>query len=84
MTFISARIDCISAKIAAISTLGCGPRGAASSTPPQHHDLHEHRDYDHGHDLDHDSSTTHQAKQNNPYHQYNHTIQIKEVKAIQE
>jgi hypothetical protein len=47
-------------------------------------DLHEHRDHDHGHDLDCDSSTTHQAKQNNQYHQHNDTIQIKEVKAIQE
>jgi hypothetical protein len=53
-----------------------GPREWLPQHRPQHHDLHEHRD----HDLDRDSSTTHQAKQNNQYHQYNHTIQIKEVK----
>jgi hypothetical protein len=61
-----------------------GPQERLPQHRPQHHDLHEHRDHDHGHDLDRDLSTTHQGKQNNQYHQYNHTIQIKEVKAIQE
>jgi hypothetical protein len=49
---------------------------------PQHRP--QHHDNDHGHNLDRDSSTTHIAKQNNQYHQHNHKIQIKEVKAIQE